>query len=86
MPAIPPVPPPAPAAFTQEAMAAALPHARLLAQMLYAATELLPDEALPGHAAAIVAAAELAAVNAELSIGQRSDALAAAARAAGEVA
>jgi hypothetical protein len=63
-------------------MAAALPHARLLAQMLYAATELLPGDAVR----ATRAADALAKVNAELSIGQRSDALAAAARAAGEVA
>jgi hypothetical protein len=76
------VPPPAPAAFTTEAMAAALEHARMLAQMLYAATELLPGDAV------LAARAEdaLAKVNAELSIGQRGAALAAAARAAGEVA
>ena len=79
---IPPVPPPAPAAFTQEAMEAALEHARMLAQMLYAATELLPGDAV----LAARAADALAKVNAELSIGQRSNALAAAARAAGEVA
>jgi hypothetical protein len=78
---IPPVPPPAPAAFTQEAMEAALPAARRLAMMLYAATKLPGDVFLAAHAADA-----LAKVNAELSIGQRGDALAAAARAAGEVA
>jgi hypothetical protein len=82
MPTIVPIPPPAPEAFTPEAMTAALPHARKLAMMLYAATELLPGDApLAAHAADA-----LACVNAELAIGQQGEALAATARAAGEVA
>jgi hypothetical protein len=82
MPTIMPIPPPAPESFTQEAMAAALPHARRLAMMLYAATELLPGDApLASHAADA-----LACVNAALAIDQEGEALAAAARAAGEVA
>jgi len=82
MPTIIPIPPPAPAAFTPEAMTAALPHARKLAMMLYEATESLPgDPVLTAHAADA-----LARVNAELAIGQRGEALAAVARAAGEVA
>jgi hypothetical protein len=75
-------PQPISASFTIEAMRNALPHARMLAQHLYTATE-----QVPGDPVILAAAADaLARVNAELSIGQRSDALAAAARAAGEVA
>jgi hypothetical protein len=76
------VPPPAPAAFTTEAMAAALEHARMLAQMLYAATELLPGDAI----LTARAAEALARINEELAIVQRSETLAGAARAAGHVA
>jgi hypothetical protein len=76
------VPPPGPPAHTIEAMKAALPHARMLAQMLYAATELLPGDAV----LAARAADALARINEELAIVQRSETLAGAARAAGHVA
>jgi hypothetical protein len=83
MPTIIPIPPPAPAAFTQEAMTAALPHACKLAMMLYGAT----TGSLPGDPIFTAHAADaLARVNAALAIGQQGEALAAAARAAGEVA